>query len=113
MVDFARPCGCRKGVHRGESGISQCYAGIAEFSVYVAREQRGRGFGELAMTTLIEVARQAGSWKLVSHVFIENLASRSLLREVGSREVGIDSATRGSARPEQDVVIVERLLLGE
>src|SRR3954467_3412061 len=27
-----------------------CYAGIAEFSVYAAREARGRGAGRLAMT---------------------------------------------------------------
>src|SRR3712207_2490453 len=34
-----------------------CYAGIAEFSVYVAREARGKGAGRVAMTTLIDQAR--------------------------------------------------------
>ena len=37
-----------------------CYAGIAEFSVYVARAQRGRGAGRLAMETLIAAAEEAG-----------------------------------------------------
>src|SRR5437870_63573 len=43
----------------------ECYAGIAEFSVYVAREARGRGAGRLAMNALMEAARGAGFWKLV------------------------------------------------
>src|SRR5687767_234728 len=30
----------------------ECYAGIAEFSVYVAREARGQGAGRLAMEAL-------------------------------------------------------------
>src|SRR5438270_8440021 len=67
----------------------ECYAGIAEFSVYVAREARGRGGGRMAMNALIEAARAAGFWKLLSRVFIENEASRSLLRSVGFREVGV------------------------
>ncbi len=87
-----------------------CYAGIAEFSVYVARKTRGRGAGRLAMLALMDAARQAGFWKLVSRVFPENEASRALLQSVGFREVGhyerhaqLDGAWR-------DVVIVERLL---
>src|SRR5512132_3543800 len=43
-----------------------CYAGIAEFSVYVARSQRGRGAGRLAMEALIAAAEQSGLWKLLS-----------------------------------------------
>ena len=34
----------------------ECYAGIAEFSVYVARDARGRGAGRLAMRALIDAA---------------------------------------------------------
>src|SRR5213080_3885744 len=36
-----------------------CYAGIAEFSVYAAREARGRGAGRMAMNALIDAARAA------------------------------------------------------
>ncbi len=56
-----------------------CYAGIAEFSVYVARHARGRGAGRVAMEALIAAAAKAGLWKLVSRVFPENEASRRLL----------------------------------
>src|SRR5271154_2866770 len=44
----------------------ECYAGIAEASVYVAREARGRGAGRMALEALIERAGQAGYRKLVS-----------------------------------------------
>src|SRR5690349_12954339 len=65
-----------------------CYAGIAEFSVYVAREARGRGAGRVVMEALIAEAERAGFWKLVSRVFPQNTASLRLLRSVGFREVG-------------------------
>jgi phosphinothricin acetyltransferase len=88
----------------------ECYAGIAEFSVYVAREARGRGAGRLAMEALIDAAERAGFWKLVSRIFPENTASLALMRAVGFREVGV---YRQHARLDgvwRDVVIVERLL---
>ncbi len=88
----------------------EAYAGIAEFSVYVADQSRGRGAGRLAMLALIDAAEAAGFWKLVSRVFVENQGSRSMLRAVGFREVGV---YRRHARLDggwHDVVIVERLL---
>ena len=88
----------------------ECYSGIAEFSVYTARAARGRGAGRMAMDALIAEARRAGFWKLVSRVFVENDASRRLLRSVGFREVGTyerHARLHGSWR---DVVIVERLI---
>src|SRR5262245_48682007 len=66
-----------------------CYRGIAEFSVYVARAARGQGAGRVAMLALIEAATARGFWKLVSRVFVESAPSRRLLRSVGFREVGV------------------------
>src|SRR5688572_11429101 len=43
----------------------ECYAGIAEFSVYVARAYRGRGAGRVALNALLAEATRAGLWKLV------------------------------------------------
>jgi phosphinothricin acetyltransferase len=89
----------------------ECYAGVAEFSVYVERDARSRGAGRAAMTALIEAARAAGFWKLVSRVFVENSASRGLLVSLGFREVGIyESHARLDGRW-RDVVIVEKLLV--
>jgi len=88
----------------------ECYRGIAEFSVYVAREARGRGAGRMAMTALLEAARAAGFWKLVSRVFVDNEASRGLLKAVGFREVGIYQKHAQLEGVWRDTVIVERLL---
>src|SRR5579859_6093631 len=49
-----------------------CYAGIAEFSVYVERAWRGRGAGRQTLEGLLQEAEQAGFWKLVSRVFVQN-----------------------------------------
>ena len=86
------------------------YAGVAEFSVYVARAQRGHGIGRVAMTALIEEAGRAGLSKLVSRVFEENQASRRLLADAGFREVGIYRRHGRLDGRWRDVVIVERLL---
>jgi len=87
-----------------------CYAGVAEFSVYVARAARGRGAGRLAMQSLMDEARNAGFWKLVSRVFVENSASRVLLGRIGFREVGIYKRHAQARGVWRDVVIVEALL---
>lgn len=87
-----------------------CYRGIAEFSVYVTRSERGRGAGRIAMQSLIREAKAAGFWKLVSRVFPENTASRALLAQLGFREVGIYKRHAQSRGVWRDVVIVEALL---
>ena len=87
-----------------------CYRGVAEFSVYVARAARRRGAGRLALESLLAAAREAGFWKLVSRVFPENAASRGLLRALGFREVGVYERHGQLDGVWRDVVIVERLL---
>jgi len=89
----------------------ECYAGVAEFSVYADRAARGRGAGGMAMGTLIPAAERAGFWKLVSRVFVENEPSRRLLRSAGFREVGVYEKHARLDGAWRDVVIVERLLL--
>jgi phosphinothricin acetyltransferase len=90
----------------------ECYAGVAEFSVYVARASRGQGAGRIAMRALIDAAEMAGLWKLVSRVFVENQASRRLLASLGFREVGVYQHHARLDGLWRDVVIVERLLSG-
>lgn len=88
----------------------ECYAGIAEFSVYVTRAGRGRGAGAVAMRALIDGCKPAGIWKLVSRIFIENTASRRLMSSQGFREVGIYEKHARLDGQWRDVVIVERLI---
>jgi phosphinothricin acetyltransferase len=77
-----------------------CYAGVAELSIYTAREARCRGAGRLAIQALLRAAEQAGFWMLLSRVFPENTASRMLLRSCGEDTPASliptgDSAQRG------------------
>jgi L-amino acid N-acyltransferase YncA len=90
----------------------ECYAGIAETSVYVLRHFRRRGAGRVALQALIEAAAQAGFWKLLSRIFPENAASRALVRELGFREVGVYKKHGKLDGQWRDVVIVERLISG-
>jgi phosphinothricin acetyltransferase len=86
------------------------YAGVAEFSVYVARAARGKGIGRIAMVALLEAAERADLWKLVSRVFVDNEPSRRLLADLGFREVGVYRRHGRLDGRWRDVVIVERLL---
>jgi phosphinothricin acetyltransferase len=90
-----------------------CYAGIGEFSVYVAREHRGRGAGRTVLAALIEAAPAAGLHKLTSRVFPENAASRALLKSLGFEEIGIHHRHGKLDGVWRDCVIVERLLDAE
>jgi L-amino acid N-acyltransferase YncA len=87
-----------------------CYAGIAETSVYVARDARGTGVGRAAIEGLVSAARQAGFWKLLSRVFPENGASLALLDRMGFRQVGRYEKHAQLDGVWRDVIIVERLL---
>ena len=86
------------------------YEGVREFSVYVARERRGVGFGRVAMEALVNECRARGYWKLVSRVFPENDASRALCRSLGFREVGVYERHARLDGEWRDCVIVELLL---
>ena len=88
----------------------QVYAGVAEVSVYVAREARHQGVGRAALAAVIDAAEARGFWKLVSRIIPENLASRRLCASLGFREVGIYRRHGRLDGRWRDCVIVERLL---
>ena len=90
----------------------ECYKGIAEVSVYVARHARRRGAGKLVLQALITACEKKGFWKLVSRVFPENTASRRLIGSLGFREVGVYERHGQLDGVWKDVIIVERLLGG-
>jgi phosphinothricin acetyltransferase len=87
-----------------------CYAGVAEFSVYVDEAFRQQGIGTSLLDGLIEASEASGLWKLVSRIFVENVASRSLCARAGFREVGIYERHAKLDDAWRDVVIVDRLI---
>ncbi|HKS08024.1 MAG TPA: GNAT family N-acetyltransferase [Pyrinomonadaceae bacterium] len=64
------------------------YRGVAELSVSVAEESRGRGIGRALLEALIEESERNGFWTLQASIFPENTASVKLHLRCGFREVG-------------------------
>jgi phosphinothricin acetyltransferase len=64
------------------------YAGVAEVSVYIDSDWRGRGIGRMLLKSLISESERHGFWTLQASIFPENVASISLHRRCGFREVG-------------------------
>ncbi len=96
----------------GASGYRSrpCYAGIAEYSVYVDRAARGIGAGKAVLLALFEACEQRGFWKLVSRIFPENTASLALCRATGFTVVGTYRRHGKLDGQWRDCVIVEKLL---
>jgi phosphinothricin acetyltransferase len=88
----------------------ECYAGIAEFSVYVAGSARGRRVGNALLAAFLPACEAAGLWKVLSRIFPENQASRRLCARHGFREVGTYAHHGKLDGVWRDVVIIERLL---
>ena len=68
---------------------SRCvYGGVAELSVYVRKNSRGKGVGELLMNSVIQESEAEGLWTIQSGIFPENKASIELHKKVGFRYIG-------------------------
>ena len=66
----------------------ECYAGVAESSVYIAEGSRGRGIGRALMEALLASAGAGGIWTIHAGMFPENTASLALHERLGFRLVG-------------------------
>lgn len=88
----------------------ECYAGIAEYSIYVATSHHGRGVGNALMPVFLDACERAGFWKVLSRLFPENAASRALCARYGFREVGVYRRHGRLDGEWRDALVVERLL---
>ena len=85
-----------------------CYAGVAETSVYVAAEARGRGVGRALVRHQVEQADAAGIWTLQTGIFPENAASIALHLAAGFRRVGVRERIGRLNGRWRDTVLLER-----
>jgi L-amino acid N-acyltransferase YncA len=88
----------------------ECYRGVAELSIYVARSRRGRGAGRAALDELLRQSEACGLWKIVAGVLNGNAASLRLLGRAGFREIGVYRKHAKLDGAWRDVVLLERLL---
>ncbi len=84
------------------------YAGVAEVSVYVGTEWRGRGFGRVLLERLIAESVENGIWTLQASIFPENIASLALHRSLGFREVGRREKIARRDDVWRDTILLER-----
>ncbi|HVF89091.1 MAG TPA: GNAT family N-acetyltransferase [Blastocatellia bacterium] len=88
---------------------SRCiYAGVAEISVYVAGSARGKGVGRALLARLIEESERNGIWTLQAGILAENIASLSVHRACGFREVGTRERVGKLKGAWRDVIVMER-----
>jgi len=86
------------------------YDGVAEYTVYVARDARGAGVGGQLLADLLERAPQYGYWKLVGMILADNAAGLQLAHTHGFRTVGTHRAHATLSDTWRDVTLVERHL---
>ena len=85
-----------------------CYAGVAETSVYVAADHRGRGIGTALLHRQVTEADAAGLWTLQTAIFTENRGSIALHHAAGYRTVGIRERIAERDGAWRDTVLLER-----
>ncbi len=84
------------------------YRGVAENSVYVGSEFRGRGVGKTLMYKQVTEADSAGLWTLQTSIFPENRAGIGLHHASGYRTVGLRERTAQQSGVWRDTVLLER-----
>jgi L-amino acid N-acyltransferase YncA len=84
------------------------YAGVAEVSVYVASEWHGQGVGRALLEILVNESEGNGIWTLQASIFPENVASISLHKSCGFREVGTRERIGKMNGVWRDTVLLER-----
>jgi phosphinothricin acetyltransferase len=78
--------------------------------LYVRRDRRAAGADLAALSALVDAARAAGLWMLLSRIFPENRASLGLMGRAGFRPIGVHEKHGKLDGVWRDCVIVERLI---
>ncbi len=84
------------------------YGGVAEVSVYVSKDARGRGVGRRLLEELVRASEEAGIWTLQAGIFPENVASLSIHQHCGFRVVGVREKLGKLGPAWRDVALLER-----
>ena len=84
------------------------YRGVAEVSVYVAENARGRGVGRDLLARLVSDSEAEGMWTLQAGIFPENTASIRLHQSARFRIVGTRERLGEMNGVWRDVVLMER-----
>lgn len=92
----------------GPVSSRKVYEGVAEVSVYVGGEFRGKGLGRALLEALVRESEANGAWTLQAGIFPENVASVELHRSCGFRVVGRRERIGKLKGVWRDTVLLER-----
>lgn len=88
------------------------FAGIAEVSIYIHPDARGRGVGRTLLGAVIDSSERGGLWTLQAGIFPENAASIRLHESMGFRMLGVRERMGrhefGGRSVWRDVALLER-----
>jgi L-amino acid N-acyltransferase len=87
------------------------YATTVEDSVYVERDQRGRGIGKLLLAELVSVGAAHGFHAVMARITGGQEPSIALHRSCGFEQVGVEREVGRKFGQWLDVVLMERLLV--
>jgi phosphinothricin acetyltransferase len=88
----------------------EAYQFVADISVYVERQWRGKGAGRVLLARLVELGREHGFHKLVLSAFPFNPGGMALYEKMGFRTVGIYEQQGQLDGQWVDTIVMERLL---
>ncbi len=88
----------------------KAYDFVADFSVYIARDWRGKGVGSALLRALIARAKQLGYHKMVLSAFPWNTAGMALYQKYGFRTVGIYKEQGLLDGKWADTIVMEKIL---
>jgi phosphinothricin acetyltransferase len=86
----------------------EVYKGVAEVTVYIAKTQRGNGFGKQLLLALIDASEKEGFWTLQAGIFSANKTSIQLHKNCGFRIVGVREKIGKRDGAWHDNVLMER-----
>lgn len=86
----------------------ECYAGVAETSVYVGEGFRGRGVGKALIYRQVTAADAGGLWTLQTSIFPENRGSLALHHSAGFRTLCVRERIAQHHGVWRDTIFLER-----
>ena len=88
---------------------SRCvYGGVAEISIYIAENVRGKGIGKFLLQALINESENNNIWTLQAGIFRENMASIALHEKCGFRIIGFKERIGQMNGVWKDNILLER-----
>lgn len=86
-----------------------CYTGVVEVSIYISEKYKGQGIGTALLMGAIKQSEENGIWSLYCSIIRENIASITLHKKCGFREIGIrEKISKMGNGIWHDVVLMER-----